>query len=81
VAAPYKLDYLSRLRGDVGAFSALPVRPQDVTRDLLAALRGRLAHNVGERNAVQKAMYIGVLGVICLVVLFGLSIWPWALTG
>ena len=44
-------------------------------RDLLAALRGRLAHNVGERNAVQKAMYIGVLGVIVLVALSGLSIW------
>ncbi len=55
--------------------SLLPVRPQEVRRDLLAALRGRLAHNVGERNAVQKAMYIGVLGVIVLVVLSGLSIW------
>ena len=55
--------------------SLLPVRPQEVMRDLLAASRGRLAHNVGERNAVQKAMYIGVLGVIALVVLSGLSIW------
>ena len=55
--------------------SLLPLRPQEVMRDLLAALRGRLAHNVGERNAVQKAMYIGVLGVIILVVLSGLSIW------
>lgn len=55
--------------------SLLPVRPQEVTRDLLAALRGRLSHNIGERNAVQKAMYIGVLGVIVVVVLSGLSIW------
>ncbi len=55
--------------------SLLPVQPQEVRRDLLAALRGRLVHNVGERNAVQKAMYIGVLGVIVLVVLSGLSIW------
>jgi thiosulfate reductase cytochrome b subunit len=55
--------------------SLLPVRPQEVMRDLLAALRGRLAHNIGERNAVQKAMYIGVLAVIVLVVLSGLSIW------
>jgi thiosulfate reductase cytochrome b subunit len=55
--------------------SLLPLRPKEVMRDLLAALRGRLAHNVGERNAVQKAMYIGVLGVIILVVLSGLSIW------
>jgi thiosulfate reductase cytochrome b subunit len=55
--------------------SLLPLRPQEVMRDLLAAVRGRLAHKVGERNAVQKAMYIGVLGVIVLVVLSGLSIW------
>jgi thiosulfate reductase cytochrome b subunit len=55
--------------------SLLPVRPQELKRDLLAALRGGLAHNIGERNAVQKAMYIGVLGVIVLVVLSGLSIW------
>ncbi len=55
--------------------SPLPVRPREVVRDLLAALHGRLAHNIGERNAVQKAMYIGVLGVIVVVGLSGLSIW------
>lgn len=55
--------------------SLLPVRPRAVMRDLAAALHGRLAHNVGERNAVQKAMYIGVIGVIVLTVLSGLSIW------
>ena len=53
----------------------LPVRPHEVMRDLRAALGGRLAHNVGERNAVQKAMYIGVITVIVLTVLSGLSIW------
>ncbi len=55
--------------------SLLPVRLQEVLHDVLAALRGRLAHNIGQRNAVQKAMYIGVVGVIVLVVLSGLSIW------
>ncbi len=55
--------------------SLLPIRPRAVMRDLVAALHGRLAHNVGERNAVQKAMYIGVIGVIVLAVLSGLSIW------
>ncbi|HMD64492.1 MAG TPA: cytochrome b/b6 domain-containing protein [Stellaceae bacterium] len=55
--------------------SLLPVRPRAVVRNLLAALHGRLAHNVGERNAVQKGMYIGVISVILLTVLSGLSIW------
>ena len=55
--------------------SLLPVRPREVVQDLLAALRGRLAHYVGERNAVQKAMYIGVITVIVLTMLSGVSIW------
>lgn len=55
--------------------SLLPVRPREVLHDLLAALHGRLAHNLGERNGVQKIMYIGVIVVIVLTVLSGLSIW------
>ena len=42
---------------------------------MLAARHGRLAHNIGERNAVQKAMHIGVLVLIVVVGLSGLSIW------
>jgi len=53
----------------------LPVRPHEVMRDLRAALAGRLVHNVGERNAVQRALYIGVIAVIVLTVLSGISIW------
>jgi thiosulfate reductase cytochrome b subunit len=53
----------------------LPIRPRDIVRDLGAALSGHLVHKVGERNAVQKAMYIGVVTVIVLTVLSGLSIW------
>jgi thiosulfate reductase cytochrome b subunit len=34
----------------------LPIRPQEVRRDLRAALGGYLAHRVGERNAVQRAL-------------------------
>ena len=56
-----------------GAF--LPIRPRELLRDTQAALAGRLTHNVGERNAVQKAMYIGVVIVIVLALLSGLSIW------
>ncbi len=40
-----------------------------------AALGGQLVHRVGERNAVQRALYIGVITVIVLSVLSGLSIW------
>jgi len=53
----------------------LPIRPSEIPRDLWAALGGRLSHNVGERNAVQKTMYIGVITVIVLTVMSGLSIW------
>jgi thiosulfate reductase cytochrome b subunit len=53
----------------------LPVWPNEVIRDLRAALGGRLAHHVGERNAVQRALYIGVMTVIVFTVLSGLSIW------
>jgi thiosulfate reductase cytochrome b subunit len=53
----------------------LPIRPQEILRDLRAALGGHLVHRVGERNAVQRALYIGVISVIVLTVLSGLSIW------
>jgi thiosulfate reductase cytochrome b subunit len=33
----------------------LPIQPQEIFRDLRAALGGQLAHRVGERNAVQRA--------------------------
>ena len=53
----------------------LPIRPREIFRDLRAALGGRLAHRVGERNAVQKALYLGIITVIGLTVLSGLAIW------
>lgn len=55
--------------------SLMPIWPREILRDLRAALGGRLVHNVGERNAVQKAMYVGVITVIVLTVLSGLAIW------
>src|SRR3974377_159062 len=48
--------------------AVLPIRPGEIARDLRAAMGGRLVHNVGERNAVQKAMYIGVIAIIVLTV-------------
>ena len=53
---------------------ALPT-PTAVARDTLAALRGRLDHRIGHYNAVQRALYAGVLLAICLAVATGLSIW------
>jgi thiosulfate reductase cytochrome b subunit len=53
-----------------------PIRPRDVLHDLLAALRGRLAHDdLSVYNAVQKLLYLGILLVGVLIVLSGLSIW------
>lgn len=55
--------------------SFFPVSPRSVMQDLGKALRGRLPHETGRYNAVQKASYIGVLLAIILTILSGLSIW------
>lgn len=39
------------------------------------AVRGRLVHEVGVYNAVQRVAYIGVLAAIVLTVLSGVAIW------
>lgn len=54
----------------------LPLAPRAVLRDVLAALRGRLAHDdLAVYNAAQRAAYVAIL--LCLVVLVfsGLAIW------
>src|SRR4029077_14043886 len=43
--------------------------------DMLAALQLRLPHHFGVYNAVQKALYLGVLAAGVLMVLSGLAIW------
>jgi thiosulfate reductase cytochrome b subunit len=53
----------------------LPVTPGAFFRDLFAAIRGRLGHQLGEYNAVQKVFYWGVLAAILVTILSGLSIW------
>jgi thiosulfate reductase cytochrome b subunit len=54
----------------------LPIRPSEVARDLRAALTGRLSHDdLAVYNAVQRAMYLGVLLAGAVVVLSGLAIW------
>jgi thiosulfate reductase cytochrome b subunit len=61
-----------------GRFRAklFPIRPGDVVRDLIAALRGRLSHDdLAAYNAVQKLLYLGVICAGIVIVLSGLSIW------
>jgi thiosulfate reductase cytochrome b subunit len=53
----------------------LPVGPAAVLRDVRAALHFRLPHEVGIYNAVQKALYLGVIALGVIVVLSGLAIW------
>jgi thiosulfate reductase cytochrome b subunit len=53
----------------------LPISPGAFLHDFFAALRGRLGHQLGEYNAVQKLFYWGVLAAILVTILSGLSIW------
>jgi thiosulfate reductase cytochrome b subunit len=54
----------------------LPIRPAEVAADLHAALAGRLSHdNLAVYNAVQKALYAGVLIAGVVIVASGLAIW------
>ena len=53
----------------------LPVTPRAVRLDLAAALRLRLPHQPGHYNAVQKLLYLSVLGCGVLAVLSGLALW------
>ena len=52
-----------------------PVSPRAFLRDLVAALSFRLPHHPGAYNAVQKALYLGVLAAGIVMVLSGLAIW------
>lgn len=55
--------------------SLLPLVPRSVWHELRNALRGRISHELGVYNAVQRAAYIGVICVAVVLVLSGLSIW------
>ena len=52
-----------------------PLGPKAVIADLSRALRGRLAHDSHDYNAVQKLSYVGVLAAMILVFLSGLVVW------
>jgi thiosulfate reductase cytochrome b subunit len=53
----------------------LPLTRRAVFNEFKNALRGRIAHEVGVYNAVQRAAYVGVICVIVGLVLSGLVIW------
>ncbi|WP_315777309.1 MULTISPECIES: cytochrome b/b6 domain-containing protein [unclassified Bradyrhizobium] len=54
----------------------LPISPASVVADLKAALTFKLAHDdLTVYNAVQKLLYLGIIGVGIVVVLTGLSMW------
>jgi thiosulfate reductase cytochrome b subunit len=57
-------------RGDI-----LPPWPKIILRDLDDALHFRLGHQLAHYNGVQRLLYMGVIIVICLAVVTGLSIW------
>jgi thiosulfate reductase cytochrome b subunit len=62
------------LRGHFKA-SFLPLTPRTVFQEFKNAVRGKIAHHVGVYNAVQRAAYVGVIGVIVVLVLSGVVIW------
>jgi len=53
----------------------LPLTPRSVFNEFTNALRGKIAHEVGVYNAVQRAAYVGVICLIVILVLSGLVIW------
>ena len=61
-----------------GRFRAklLPIRPREVARDFVAALRRELSYDdLAVYNAVQKLFYVGAICAGIVVVLSGLAIW------
>jgi thiosulfate reductase cytochrome b subunit len=53
----------------------LPVGPKSFFRDFIAAATFKLAHRLGEYNAVQRVFYWGVMFAISMMFLSGLAIW------
>jgi thiosulfate reductase cytochrome b subunit len=54
----------------------LPVTPRAVVRDVVLALRGRLAHDdLSAYNAAQRAAYLAIIAALVVLVLSGLAIW------
>jgi thiosulfate reductase cytochrome b subunit len=52
-----------------------PLRPREIWRDAVAALRFRLSHDSTHYNAVQRLLYVLVGCGITLAIASGLAIW------
>ena len=53
-----------------------PLTPRAVLSDVLAALRGKLAHDdLAVYNAAQRAAYLAIILCLAVLVLSGLAIW------
>ncbi|MGA8292237.1 MAG: cytochrome b/b6 domain-containing protein [Rhodoplanes sp.] len=53
-----------------------PIRPREIVSDLIAALTFRLSHDdLSVYNAVQKLLYVGVIGAGVVIILSGVAIW------
>jgi thiosulfate reductase cytochrome b subunit len=53
----------------------LPIRPREVVQNVVDFLRGRLPHEIGVRNAVQKLLYVFALIAMMVMILSGLVLW------
>jgi thiosulfate reductase cytochrome b subunit len=53
----------------------LPVAPREVLGNIGDFLRGRLSHQLGRRNAVQKLLYAFALVMMVVMILSGLVLW------
>ncbi len=54
----------------------LPIWPREVVAEVIAALTFRLKHDdLTHYNAVQKCLYVGVIGAIIFQVVTGLALW------
>jgi thiosulfate reductase cytochrome b subunit len=53
----------------------LPIRPRDVLENVSDFVRGRLPHELGVRNAVQKLLYLFALLAMIVMILSGLVLW------
>jgi thiosulfate reductase cytochrome b subunit len=54
----------------------LPIRPSEVVETIADTLRFKLSHDdLTVYNAVQKLLYLGVLGAMIVIVISGLSLW------
>ena len=54
----------------------LPIRPREILATIVETLHLKLSHDdLSVYNAVQKLLYLGVIGAMILAIISGLSLW------